>query len=369
MTRKFMVVLALSATTSGCARNDGSLVEPSAARRAVGSVTTCTADQGQAYLDAGQYKQGIREFSCVIDANPTGVEGYRGRIEAELLMGRFSDAVRDYARVTAFVIPVHPDAEQTILAGYDARLAAAPGNIAALTGKSFAYWWFFDYPAAIHTADDLLAIQPENLYANLFRGSSRLLQGSSRAAGAVDLERAISLAPQSPDVRYIVADAYTYGYLPDAQRAFDEATFALNAGLDTPRVRAILASSYIAFGDTTQAAAQIKIHIDLVTTELLTTAPLAAGNSASLPLVPGRTYEIPIAATAGATVSVATSSKDFWDTILVLLAPDGTPVLGSDDYKSYFAGFKWVAPATATYRLRVTSFEGVSTGTLVVTRN
>ncbi len=35
----------------------------------------------------------------------TQVEGYRGRIEAELLLGRYSDAVGDYARVTAFVLP------------------------------------------------------------------------------------------------------------------------------------------------------------------------------------------------------------------------------------------------------------------------
>ena len=40
-----------------------------------------------------------------------------------------------------------------------------------------------------------------------------------------------------------------------------------------------------------------------------------------------------LAVAAGETVSIATSSKDFWDTILILFAPDGTPVLGSDDYK------------------------------------
>jgi hypothetical protein len=72
---------------------------------------------------------------------------------------------------------------------------------------------------------------------------------------------------------------------------------------------------------------------------------------------------------AGETLSILTSSKDFHDTILVLLAPNGTPVLANDDYKSYFAGFKWVVPAAGTYRLRVTSFEGVWTGNLVVSRN
>ena len=100
----------------------------------------------------------------------------------------------------------------------------------------------------------------------------------------------------------------------------------------------------------------------------MSTSPLATGSSATLGLVPGRTYDIPLAAAAGQTIVFTTSSKDFSDTILVLLAPDGTPILGNDDYKGWFAGFEWVAPATGTFRVRVASFEGVSTGTFVVTR-
>jgi hypothetical protein len=116
------------------------------------------------------------------------------------------------------------------------------------------------------------------------------------------------------------------------------------------------------------AGAEIKRHIELVTTELRMTLPLNVRGALTLPLVPGRTYEIPVSVTAGQTVSVLTSSPDFYDTILVLLAPDGTPILGSDDYRQYFAGFEWVAEATGTYRVRVTSFEGVNTGDLVVSR-
>src|SRR6266542_1198980 len=193
---------------------------------AASAPTKCTAQQGQAFIDEGRYDQAIREFTCVIAAQPTGVEGYRGRSEAELLLGRYSDAYADYARVVAFVLPVHPDAYTTILKGYAARLA---------------------------------------------------------------------LAPLSADVRYIVADAYTYG-LPDPERAFAEATLALDWGLDTPRVHAILASAYLAFGDLPAAASEFKKHIDLVTTELLSAPTLAPDDSLSLDLVPGRTDEIPVPA-------------------------------------------------------------------------
>jgi Flp pilus assembly protein TadD len=66
----------------------------------------CSAEQGQALIDEGRYERAIREFSCVIEAAPTQVEGYRGRAEASLLLGRFSDAYRDY--YAGIISPVHP---------------------------------------------------------------------------------------------------------------------------------------------------------------------------------------------------------------------------------------------------------------------
>jgi hypothetical protein len=85
--------------------------------------------------------------------------------------------------------------------------------------------------------------------------------------------------------------------------------------------------------------------------------------------VPGRTYEIPLDVIAGETISITTSSRDFYDSIAVLLAPGGSPVVGSDDANFWFAAFAWTAEETGTYWLLVTSFEGVSTGELVVIRD
>ena len=327
----------------------------------------CTNAHGQALIDAGDYGKAIQAFTCVIDAQPTQVEGYRGRIEAEILLGRYSDGVTDYQRVMAFVVPVDPGAEATILNGYAARLASNPADVRALTGMSFAQWWFFHYSQAIQVTDQLLAVKPNDPFGTLFSGSSRLLKGVTKAKGVADLEQAIALAPTNPSVRVIVADAYTYG-LPDPDRAFAEASLALDWGLDTPRVHAILATSYEAFGDVEAAAFHIHRSISLVTTEVVPTAPLADGATMSLDFVPGRVYAIPVAVTEGETVSITTSSPEIWDSIAVLLAPDGTPVVGSDDTNAYMAAFDWVAAETATYTLLVTSFEAVFTGTLMLER-
>ena len=268
--------------------------------------------------------------------------------------------------MTAQVLPVHPDAASTILAGYDARLSAEPGNIVALTGASFAHWWLFSYAQTTHLLNQLLAERPNDVYGNLFRGSSRVLRGATNA-GVVDLDKALALAPENPNVHFIAADAYTYG-LFDPQRAFLEATLALNGGLDTPRVHAILASSYQAFGNLPAVVAHLARHFELVTTELVAAPAILPGESLTVSLAPGRTVEIPVPAFAGEIIAVATSSQDYWDTIALLLAPDGTPVAGSDDASKYFAAFAWPAAETATYRLRVTFFEAVNSGQLLVKR-
>src|SRR5262245_1859262 len=121
------------------------VIGPAASARAQ---APCAVEHGQDDIDQGRYKQAVKEFTCVIDQSPIEPDGYRGRIEAELLLGLYSDALRDYGRITVLVLPVHPDAARTILAGYDARLAADPQNVPALTGKSFAHWWLFQYADA-----------------------------------------------------------------------------------------------------------------------------------------------------------------------------------------------------------------------------
>ena len=52
----------------------------------------------------------------------------------------------------------------------------------------------------------------------------------------------------------------------------------------------------------------------------------------------------------------------------MLLTPAGTPVYGSDDARQYFAQVDHVAEVTGTYQLKVTAFESVNTGDLLLTR-
>lgn len=300
----------------------------------------------------------------------TELEEYVANAEADLLAGRFSDAFAIYQRgIVAFVLPDQPDAPAAIDAQYAERLARNGNSIAALTGASFARWVFSDYAGAIELLDVLLTIEPDDVYGVLFRGSSRVLDRDKATAGLRDLDRAVGLDPGSPHVRYVVADAYTYGGNPDFGRAFAEATRALDGGLDTPRVHAILAGAHLAFGDHATAGGHFVRHLELVTTELRRTTALLPGGSLSLDVVPGRVYAVPLPAEAGVTISVTTSGTRVTDTISALLAPGASPVTGGDDEVGSFAAIRWDATVTGTCVLRVASFEAVETGTLVVTRS
>ncbi len=99
--------------------------------------------------------------------------------------------------------------------------------------------------------------------------------------------------------------------------------------------------------------------------------PFITATNMTIDLVPGRTSSIPVSVAAGEVLSIVTSSPsgEISDSIVVLLAPDGTPVIGNDDFNGYYAGFDWKASDSGTYELLVTSFESIGNGQLVVSRN
>ncbi len=264
-------------------------------------------DPGQRLIDRGQLNKAYRYYSALIKEHPASIDGYRGRIETLVLMRQYAHALADYSRIVANVIPTQPDAISKMLSDYQDRLAQKPQDVPALSGGSFVHWCSFDFDTASEWVDRLLIVRPQSPYGLLYRGSLRTLSGSDIQAGIQDLEAAIGLDGWNPHVRFVVADAFTYG-APNATRAFWEANLAIVLGLDTPRLRAILAASYFSFGFPELAARELLKHINVVTESTMTTSPLAEGDTFTLDLVAGLTYEIPVHATAGSSLSLVTDS-------------------------------------------------------------
>ncbi|MBM4363820.1 MAG: hypothetical protein FJ104_14155, partial [Deltaproteobacteria bacterium] len=273
-----------------------------------------------------------------------------------------------YTAIDARLVASHPDAYDEILDYYEAALERAPEDRTLLVGQSFALWWVSEYDAALTPLAALLSRDPEDPYAVLFRGSTRLFVGTDVAGGTSDLAHALSLDASNPHAHFVVADAYTYA-LPDLPRALEAAERAIQLGLDTPRLQAILATAYLEMGDARRAGQHFAKHIELGTTERVGARPLPPGATLTLGVVPGRTFELTLELSIDVGVTVTTASPgDEVDSILVVLGPDGEPVFGNDDYEGYNAGFTFTPEATGTYRVLVTSFEGAGTGTLEITR-
>lgn len=343
------------------------------AQLAYASDEACTGEtdylaQGQALLDAGDYRGAIAAFSCAAKAAPEALNAYRGRIEASLLSGAYADAVGDDTAIMIHVIPTTPDAFESMIADYESRLAGAPDNITLLAGLSFAQWWVSDYAAAIDTLDHILELDPDNRYATAFRGSSRYFNEEFED-GDADFARALELEPDNAHLQFVLADAYIYG-AGDYANARIAALEANELGLHTPRLNMILATAYSAEGDEATAAQYFAEHIRSATTNMVQGDLLAAGEIVTLEFVPGRSYTIPLEVTAGETLTVNLDSPaDGVDTMLVLVAPDGSLVAATDDVVDLNAGLEGVIIAEGgTYNLLIATFEGAGTGEVIVTR-
>jgi hypothetical protein len=123
---------------------------------------------------------------------------------------------------------------------------------------ALAGWCFLDYPAAIHLLNDPLAVSPNNGCGNPFRRSESSAQGYIPYRRAEDFDPAIALAPESPGVRVIVADAYTYGNVPGPQPAFAESILRVRRSSKHATCSRHFASAYLPLGNQLAAAAEFR---------------------------------------------------------------------------------------------------------------
>jgi tetratricopeptide (TPR) repeat protein len=321
---------------------------------------------GDAQLEDEEYGRAITAFTCAIEEDPLNVAAYRKRIEASLLSGGYSNALRDYTNINTRVAPNVPDAVDQILAHYQVALAGSPDNIALLTGHSFAQWQAYNMDATLADTAHILEIEPDNLYALTFHGSASFFNGDAET-GQRDFARALELAPESADLHFILADGYLYG-LGDLEHALEAATTAKELGLDTARVNAIIATVYFNQGDVAAAVPYFAQHIENATQETIAGDSLQAGNSITIHITPGQTYRFPVEVSAGETLAVTTTSPDEVDTIMVLRAADSSLVIGNDDAVDLNAGFEQEIADADTYTLLLSTFEGAGSGQIILSR-
>lgn len=323
--------------------------------------------EGESLFAEGDYLGAADSFDCLIEAQPDDLAAWQLELEANLYAGAYAAALQTMTDIAIAIVPDNPQAFADLIALYEADLEEnGDDDLRLLTGLSFVLWHQYETEAGLNVLDQMLTLDPDNQYARVFRGSSHFFMGDPES-GEADFAVALEQQPGNADLYFIIADAWLYG-AGDLENALDAALVASEAGLDTPRMNAILGSAYFGLGDEELALDYFGRHIDSATAEIIEADPLAAGDSVAIDILPGETYLFPIDVAAGETLVLTTTSEDGVDSIMVLADADGELVTGNDDSEGFNAGFEWTADEAGSYVLLLSTFEGAGTGEIILTR-
>ena len=137
----------------------------------------------------------------------------------ELVVHEFPNEPNVHFRFGAFLAMQQPDRG---IEEIKAALQLDPSHVPALVGLTTIYLKRDDFETALQFAERGVQAGPADFSTHLAYG--RVLQAVERPAAAVpELERAVTLAPESPEARYSLASAYTsLGRKGDAQREQEE---------------------------------------------------------------------------------------------------------------------------------------------------
>lgn len=200
--------------------------------------------------DAGNYTAALGAYDCALEADPENASILFERGLTSLLLPSF-----DYGALVDVSTAV--DADPTL---FDAALADSAtqvednaDDVPTLIRRGYLLWRNIEDEAALEVFETILDIEPDNVFATLFRGSSNQYLGNTEDAAA-DFERVTNeLAPDNLSVVQFIAE--TYSGTDDYERTLQYYDLALaldprNAGYYVAR-----AWAYNSLGDSSGAEA------------------------------------------------------------------------------------------------------------------
>jgi tetratricopeptide (TPR) repeat protein len=315
---------------------------------------------GQAAFAQGNYVQAVADYTCAVEVDPLNYQAYFGRGQASLFLGQVTE---DFYRVRLNA----PNATRLFRAAveeYTAQIESNPADMIAYQLRAFTYWFTSQDEMALADYEQLLSLDPQNALFYALRGSSNLHIGNAENA-AEDFDRALALDSDNAHIHRIIGASYAQtgetelalGYLNQAVELAPDDAF-------TYMFRAFVHEIHEDFDVSARDYARF---IDLRARERTVEKTLQPDSEIVLPMTSGRVYEMPIEAKAGEVLTIwATSPRFDVDTLILLLGPDGEPLIGSGDIllfestNSLIEGF--AVPANGTYTLLVTHSGGGSEG-------
>lgn len=200
------------------------LALPALADAAVSSCPLFGAREAAAASNAaGNPIEAINALDCALNANFSDAEARAARLATALTTGRYGLAATDASTLRDL------DASRfdTLTATTAAAVSANPNDLQARKLLGLLHWAGARDDLAIQDYEAILALQPADVFAYLFRGSSRLYLGDGITAAA-DFQQAVNLDTYNADVYSVIGSTYQQiGNIWDALMALDHA-IALN---------------------------------------------------------------------------------------------------------------------------------------------
>lgn len=361
---------------------EGALADYDCALQLDPNYLTAIINRGNVFRSLGQYDQAIAEYNIALERDPNNQRAYYRRGFAYFSMGDMQNALADYNR-SIELEPVNPDAfnergrvhlelEQYQSAIDDFTQSLQLGYrdpYISYYNRGTAYLRMRDYAKAEEDLNLALSVNPDYAVAYNNRGNIYYAQGDYQRA-IEDYDRAIALRGDQENHLPYFNRGLAYSNLGDYAQAV--ADFAESIRIEPAYIRAYLnrGDAYQAL-DNPAALADYEEWVQRNRQRTLSNPISGPIDAVPLDLNAGMVYEIPFAAQAGQSLSIAarTQGSSRLDPLIVLLDASGRPVAADNDGGVNLDAIipQFAVPQDANYTLLVTHGDGGSSGRLELT--
>ena len=324
--------------------------------------------------------EAVEDFNSLLQEDPDNAFALVFRGAAQQNLGNIAKAEADFRRAVdtdpenagihaliGALLETDDPTEQ--LAYYERAIELDPDTAYYYRLRAFAYYALEDYEAALSDFDRAIELEPDNPNAYVDRAFAHQDLGDDEAALA-DFTQAIEL---DPDYQYAYQSrGWAYITAGDYEAAIEDFEIALELDEDDRWSYLGRATAQLEIGEIAASAQDYATYVELTEAFRFDGPNLRYGRSESVPMSEGNVYYLPLQAQSGDVLTItALADTPEVDPLVLLLAPDGTPLAGNDDIDAASGNYSAQIPAfeiprSGTYTVVVTHAGGGSTGTVTI---
>ncbi|MCC6614870.1 MAG: hypothetical protein IT320_15420 [Anaerolineae bacterium] len=241
--------------------------------------------------------------------------------------------------------------------------------------RSIGYMGREDADAALTDIETAIRLAPEDTYPATYRANLFTVRANIFAA-TEDVDAALESYTQALDINPTVQNYANRAFLFAQQESYDEAladiddAVALGGDQSPPFLHLLRGLFNTQKGDTSAAASDYLDYAMLIGTDVREADPLTPNEPRQLEFAEGRVYRIPVTIEDSQQLSIlATPGQESQvDPLVILLGPDGAPVVANDDTSSsdptaLIENFQ--PPEPGRYTIVITYSGDTTTGTVI----